>query len=288
MKLNPVYKRESMVSSRSFRLPMVILMFNSILALVALLNMYSMLAQVRVTAAIQYSSFIDLYVFVAILEFVMLILIMPAITAGSISGERERQTLEMMLTTRMKPSQIVIGKLASAASIMLLLIISSFPILALVFVYGGVTVKDVIMLLGCFVTVALFIGSIGIFCSAMVQKTTTATVLTYIIVAALIGGTYAARYFADSLGEIQSGGLLGSSMVYLLLLNPSATFACMLRGIAGNETAAAVFTDWLERMPVNVITTHWMPISIAIQWGLSILMIAASIRQVDPIKRKRY
>ena len=58
---NPVYKRETMVSSRSFRLALVLLIFNGILALVALLNMYSTLAQVRVTAEIQYSSFMDLY-----------------------------------------------------------------------------------------------------------------------------------------------------------------------------------------------------------------------------------
>ena len=288
MKLNPVYKRESMVSARSFRLPMVLLVFNSILTLVALLNMYSMLAQVRVTAAIQYSSFIDLYVFVAILEFVMLVLIMPAITSGSISGERERQTLEMMLTTRMTPSQIVTGKLASAASIMLLLIVSSFPILAMVFVYGGVTVRDIILLLACFVTVAFFIGSIGILCSAMVQKTTTATVVTYVIVAILIGGTYAAGYFADSLAELQSGAMANSRMVYLLLLNPSTTFACMLRGIGGSETTVSVLTGWMDRMPVNWVTENWMAISMAIQWILSFMMIVASIYQIDPRKKRKY
>ena len=36
---NPVYKREIRVSSRSFRLALVLLIFNGILALVALLNM---------------------------------------------------------------------------------------------------------------------------------------------------------------------------------------------------------------------------------------------------------
>ena len=138
---NPVYKREIRVSSRSFRLALVLLIFNGILALVALLNMYSMLTQVRVTAEIQYSSFLDLYLFVAVLEFVMLVFIMPAITAGSISGERERQTLDLMLSTKMTPMQIVMGKLMASMSTMALLIVSSFPILALVFVYGGVTIK---------------------------------------------------------------------------------------------------------------------------------------------------
>lgn len=125
--MNPVYKRENMVSARSFKLAMILLIFNGILALVALLSMYSALAQVRVTAEIQYSSFLDLYVFVAVLEFVMLIFIMPAVTAGSISGERERQTLDLMLTTDMTPAEIVLGKLMSSLSTMFLLIISSFP-----------------------------------------------------------------------------------------------------------------------------------------------------------------
>lgn len=67
MKTNPVYKREIMVSARSFKLALMLLVFNGILALVALLNMYSNLAQVRMTAEVQYSSFLDLYLFVAVL-----------------------------------------------------------------------------------------------------------------------------------------------------------------------------------------------------------------------------
>lgn len=152
MKTNPVYKRECMVSARSFRLALVLLVFNGILALVALLNMYSALAQVRLTAEVQYTGFLDLYMFVASLEFLMLILIMPALTAGSISGERERQTLDLMLTTCMTPADIVLGKLEAALGTMFLMVVSSLPILAMVFVYGGVAISDLIlsgMLLFC-------------------------------------------------------------------------------------------------------------------------------------------
>ena len=58
MKMNPVYKREMMVSSRSMRMPLIITVFNGILAVVALLNMYSNVVQVRLTADVQYSSFL--------------------------------------------------------------------------------------------------------------------------------------------------------------------------------------------------------------------------------------
>ena len=156
MKTNPVYKRECMVSARSFKLALVLLVFNGILALVALLNMYSALAQVRLTAEVQYTGFLDLYMFVASLEFLMLILIMPAMTAGSISGERERQTLDLMLTTCMTPADIVLGKLEAALGTMFLMVVSSLPILAMVFVYGGVTASDLLLLVCCFFAAAVF------------------------------------------------------------------------------------------------------------------------------------
>ena len=118
-------------------MPLIILVFNGILAVVALLNMYSAVAQVRISASVQYSSFLQLYAFVATLEFLLLMFIMPALTSGSISGERERQTLELLFTTRMTPKDIVMGKLFSALSQLMVLIVSSFPILLLTFVYGS-------------------------------------------------------------------------------------------------------------------------------------------------------
>ena len=109
MRWNPVFRREMTVGSRSIRMMAILFVFNSILAAVALFNMYSVAEQVRTTAEIQYSQFLDLYTFVSSIEFIMLLFIMPALTASSISGERERQTLELMLTTTMEPRDMVLG-----------------------------------------------------------------------------------------------------------------------------------------------------------------------------------
>ena len=134
MKWNPVYRRELTINSRSVRLAAILLIFDSILAVAALLNMYSVVGQVKVTAEIQYSRFLELYTFVSSIEFIMLMFIMPALTASSVSGEREKQTLELMLTTTMKPREIILGKLFSALTMMLLLAVSALPIQSLVFV----------------------------------------------------------------------------------------------------------------------------------------------------------
>ena len=155
------------VGSRSIRMMAILFVFNSILAAVALFNMYSVAEQVRTTAEIQYSQFLDLYTFVSSIEFIMLLFIMPALTASSISGERERQTLELMLV----------------------LAVSALPVQALVFVYGGVTLQDIGMLFLCHGVVAILTGSIGIFYSSVLRRSTVSTVCSYVTVVALTAGT---------------------------------------------------------------------------------------------------
>ena len=199
MKMNPVYKREITVSSRSFRLALILVLFNSILALVVLLNMYSVVEQVKMTAEIQYSSFINIYVFVAVVEFVMLMFIMPALTAASVSGERERQTLDLLLTTTMKPWEIIWGKLMASFGTMFLMVMSSFPLLSVSFVYGGVTASDIFILLLCYLAVALLCGSMGICFSSIFKRSTIATVVSYGVLVMIAAGTYAINLFALSI-----------------------------------------------------------------------------------------
>ncbi len=295
---NPVYKRETMVSSRSFRLALVLLVFNGILALVALLNMYSTLTQVRVTAEIQYSSFMDLYLFVAVLEFIMLVFIMPALTAGSISGERERQTLDLMLSTKMTPAQIVLGKLAASLSTMVLLIISSFPILALVFVYGGVTIKDMGMLLICFGAAALFVGSLGICCSALFGKSTLSTVAAYGVMGAVAVGTYGINQLALFFSRMPNGAYFVSSgagaaegtsggLLYLLLINPTTTFIMTMLRLTGKDQAGGGIIRWFGTHGENFVSRNWVLCSVVLQSALAAGMIWVAVRAVAPGRKGR-
>lgn len=191
-----------MVSARSLRMPLIITVFNSILAIVALLNMYSNVMQVRLTADVEYGSFLGIYEFVTVVEFIMLMFIMPAITSGTISGERERQTLDLMLTTEMKTWEIVVGKLAAAFVNMFLVVVSSFPLVAVVFVYGGITGKDMLLMLICLVVSALFSGSLGICCSSLFKRSTVSTVAAYAVLALTVVGTYGVNSFAYSMARM--------------------------------------------------------------------------------------
>jgi len=291
--MNPIYKREIMVSARSFKLALMLVVFNGILTLVALLNMYSVLTQVRQTAQIQYSSFLDLYVFIAVLEFVMLIFIMPAITAGSISGERERRTLDIMLTTKMTPAQIVLGKLASSLSTMMLMIVSSFPILAMVFVYGGVTFADMGKLLLCYIAAALFIGSIGICCSAVFGKSTVSTVISYGLMVLVVIGTYGINQLACYMSGVHAGGYLAAAgqaaqgnsgaLLYLLLMNPTSTFLVTMMKLTGTgmNRIDQMVTSWFGAHERNLVYGNWEAVSIVIQLLLAVILVWTAIRVIS-------
>ena len=292
MKNNPVYKREMLVRSRSFRIPLIIMIFNGILAVVALLNMYQSIAQVKVSGSVRYENFLQLYAFVAALEFMLLMFIMPALTSASISGERERQTLDLMLTTCMTPADIVLGKLEAALGTMFLMVVSSLPILAMVFVYGGVMASDLILLVCCFFAAAVFMGSIGLCCSALFRRTTAATVAAYAVTAVLTAGTYGINFLVTYINQMRIGEYLTSaesggvssgsgSLLYVLLVNPIATFAQVIgRLTAGNQSWAQVGT-WFGNQADNPLISHWMGVSMALQMVLAVLFVLWTVRSVE-------
>ena len=75
-------------------------------------------------------------VFIGLLMFqtLLVVFLAPAFTAGAISLEREKQTLDLLATTPICSLAIVLGKLASALTYVFLLILASIPLTALVFV----------------------------------------------------------------------------------------------------------------------------------------------------------
>jgi ABC-type transport system involved in multi-copper enzyme maturation permease subunit len=299
MKLNPVYKREITVSSRSFRLALILVLFNSILALVVLLNMYSVVEQVKLTAEIQYSSFTNIYVFVAVVEFVMLMFIMPALTAASVSGERERQTLDILLTTTLKPWEIIWGKLMASFGTMFLMVMSSFPLLTVSFVYGGVMAYDVLILLLCYLAVALLCGSMGICFSSIFKRSTIATVVSYGVLVLIAAGTYAVNMFALSIARMNVSNTYASSVsgmadqansgafLYLLLLNPVATFYVMINSQTGDNQVIKSLNSWFGPHPENGIMDNWVVLSILIQLLLAAIFLFTAVKAISPTKGKR-
>jgi ABC-type transport system involved in multi-copper enzyme maturation permease subunit len=113
------------------------------------------------------------------IELLLVCFIAPAFTAGAISGEREHQTYDLLRTTLLTASQLVFGKLASALSYILLLLIAALPLQSLAFLLGGVALEEVIIATVLLVATAFLFGTSGVFFSSFMRRTLASTVLTY-------------------------------------------------------------------------------------------------------------
>lgn len=112
-------------------------------------------------------------------QLVIICLISPALTAGSISAEREHGTLELLLLTRMSSTSVVLGKFFGAIGQMLFTMFAGLPIISTVFFFGGVSPLE--MLGGYAVILATGIGfaSLGFLASCLFSKMATSVAWAY-------------------------------------------------------------------------------------------------------------
>src|SRR5207244_3715494 len=80
-----------------------------------------------------------LYNLLAVIQLFLVMFITPAFTATAINGEKERQTYDLLICSRLSPFSLAAGKLAAGLAHALLLIAASIPIFSLVFFFGGIS-----------------------------------------------------------------------------------------------------------------------------------------------------
>ncbi len=130
-----------------------------------------------------------MFMILSFLQLSLVLFITPGLTGGVISGEREKQTLSMLLTTEQSSMSIILSKLVSSVSYLLLLVVSSLPLYSFVFLFGGVSPNDLLIVFGYSLFLVFAFGSVGVFYSTIIRKTIVSMVTTYATVLFLVGGT---------------------------------------------------------------------------------------------------
>ena len=103
----------------------------------------------------------------------------PGLTTASISGERERLTLDLLLVTRASALGLLAGKWAGALLWIGYLLVASLPALAVVNLFGGVPLLKAAAALAVTAATALAYTALGLALSALMRRTVLATVLAY-------------------------------------------------------------------------------------------------------------
>ncbi|MCA9980428.1 MAG: hypothetical protein KDD89_06340 [Anaerolineales bacterium] len=176
----------------------------------------------------------------------LVIFIGPAFTASAISGEKERQTYELLRTTLLSPAAFVAGKLISALSYVFLLLLSSIPILSLAFMFGGIDLTELIVSQLLLAASAITFAMLGLFYSSRSRSSTAASVATYATVLFFTLGT-----------PLMATMFLSLFSIFFLTSSPPAIISILgiyilLLGVATN-LPATMFTSELFLREFNSI-----------------------------------
>lgn len=284
--INPVLDKEFRLRMRTPRSAFIVLAYVLVMGLLAMAIIYmttsdGMNGSGRLDPGV---SRIIFYV-LSIGQLVLIAFMTPALTAGVISGEREKQTLNMLLTTQQSSATIILSKLLSSLSFMTLVILATLPVYSIVFLYGGLSPKQLVLVFLFYLFVMLLLGSIGVFFSTLFKKTIVSVIMTYgtgLIIFLVTGVAYILVMGieqASYTGSISSPPY--SWIGYILGLNPAGAMISLfepsfsksvflVRG--GNMQAGAPIELWQEFLIV------YTPLIVLFLW--------LAIRYIRPVRRR--
>ncbi|HEU5226504.1 MAG TPA: ABC transporter permease [Ktedonobacteraceae bacterium] len=121
----------------------------------------------------------NLYYMLSVVQLFLVIFVTPSFTATAINGEKERQTFDMLLCSRLSAFSLVIGKLAAGLVNAVLLIVASLPLFSLVFFFGGISPLQILQALWLYIVTALVLSSLGVFCSIIIKRPAISTAIVY-------------------------------------------------------------------------------------------------------------
>ena len=100
------------------------------------------------------------------------------LTADSLSRERREDTLGLLFLTNLKARDIVAGKLSSSIGRAMYSLMAALPIPGLTIFLGGVTLRDLLMMMAAVLNALFFSTAIGLCVSAYVKSERKAFALT--------------------------------------------------------------------------------------------------------------
>ena len=181
MQANPVIVKELRGRMRGWRSVAILVIYLLILSLVTWLTFLAVGSYSSNNYYGGQSAQIGKTIFGVLVGFqtVMVALLTPAFTAGSITSEREQKTYDLLMTTLLSARSVIFGKLGAALAWVALLILAVAPLQSLAFMFGGVSPEEVILSQVVLLMAAVLFASIGIFWSTIVKSSVASNVLTY-------------------------------------------------------------------------------------------------------------
>ncbi|MBN1587960.1 MAG: ABC transporter permease subunit [Pirellulales bacterium] len=190
-------------------------------------------------------------------QYVLMAMMAPSFAAGTVSGEKERKTYEMLLASPMRPAAIVLGKLLASLGHLAVLVFASLPIVMLCLPLGGISPWEVLATYVAMGASIVLFGMISLAASSFFSRTIAALLVSYMVILplALFGvGFYQAFVTAPVFRLIVFAGVvpLGCLGVCAVLMGATAR-RLMHPPDVGSQATDVVDLEQEQREAVGMI-----------------------------------
>ena len=250
--LNPILSFSATRRMRSFKTLLIVAVWLVVMMGVAFMIMGHLFSS---GASIQgLRTGVSCYQVLLIVQFVLIILIAPAMTSGAIAGERERQTLELLLVTNTRSFRIVWGKAMESFAMLALLIVCGFPVMCMTMIAGAVTILQILAGELFLLAMAFAAVCVGVLSSALARSTVGSSILSYVILLSIgllttlplladVGKELTSRVYDQAkyaaMAPEEAMGLLSP----VLFINPGFALLALLQGQTGLLTSRLEYQD---------------------------------------------
>lgn len=286
--INPVLDKEFVLRMRTPRAAYSVLIYVLVMGLLGMGIIYVMTASgMGSRGRLDPTTSRLMFYALSLAQLVLIAFMTPALTAGVISGEREKQTLNMLLTTQQSSATIILSKLAASLSFMTLVILATLPVYSIVFLYGGVSPKQLIFVFLFYLFIMLLLGALGVFFSTIFKKTMVSVIMTYGVGLVIFLATGIAYIFAMGIVQTQmysSGGPSSYSSYswigYILGLNPAGALISILEPSFSDSVFQV--NGGNADAPIELWQQFLIVYSVVI-----VIALWLAIRYIRPVRRNR-
>lgn len=251
--INPIYKKEMIMELRGLKFPIVILIYNGILALIGMLIFTTDAGSDLLDKMTAYIDTTSVYSVLLMIEYVIVLFIVPVYAASRVSCEYEKGTIQLLMLTKMNHFQIIWAKLCAVVTLIIILVLSSIPVFAIILYQVGISAIIFIKYIFIVITTTMFVGCLGVLVSTILKKTIPAILVTYLILIVLTVGTF----------------YLMKMVPIVMLVNPIFT---MLKLITESAPSSEHINNFINEGigTKGFLAENWMFVSVMVQAIISV------------------
>lgn len=277
-------RKEIVEEIRSIKAMLIVFLLNIVLLLCVATMFYSVMNATANGYTSNYKAVLYMYNNLIFIEFIVILIVIPLIAGAAYAKEFEKGTLELLLLTNIRTEDILTAKITRIVSFNMFLVMTTLPILSVVFSVGGVGIFDLLKYVIVVFTTTLFFGSIGVYLSVKFADSIKAVIATYIIELAgtigiqailnliyMIADRLKNMDFYSRTADAAYNKVQFNNMGTFLIANPVYDVFKLQSDIVGS---ASSYDITMNNLGVNpIIDKIWLFVSIIIYVGVSIFII---------------